>query len=147
MWKHLSPQSICPSSSPPLKWQACHPNGDGLAQTAETSQNTIVVLCFFFFSWMTGTEQVLLYFIDLLKFWKHTCKRVESRLGNGVTVFVHGIWRSCDFRTEKSVFQGPAFSSGISPVKSHSQQHSGSKWKGTSGCSAERFWVEKHSSI
>lgn len=60
------------------------------------------------------------------------------------TVFVYGIWRSWEFR---SLFQGLAFSSGISPVKSSSQQHSGGKWKGTPGCSAERFWVEKHSSM
>lgn len=48
MWKHPSPQSICPLLQPPLwsdyqhKWQACCPHGDGLAQTGETSQNAIL---------------------------------------------------------------------------------------------------------
>lgn len=56
------------------------------------------------------------------------------------------VW-GCEFRIKNSVFQGLAFSSGISPLRGYSQQHSGSQWKCTLGCIAEKFWVAKHSSF
>lgn len=46
------------------------------------------------------------------------------------------VWSS-EFRIKNSVFQGLAFSSGISPLRTYSRQHSGSQWKGTLGWIAE----------
>lgn len=54
---------------------------------------------------------------------------------------------SCEFRIKNSVFQGLSFWSGISPLRSYSQQHSRSPWKGILGCIAEWFWEAKHSSF
>ena len=66
-----------------------------------------------------------------------TCRFV-SRVVNAVCFKGYDDACICEFRIKNTVGRH-AFWSGISPLRSYSQQHSRSPWKGILGCIAERF--------
>lgn len=82
-------------------------------------------------------------FISSILYWisEHPCVRGWTQRGE--PCLAKGLWRRCQFRMEDSHFQGLAISSGISLARTYSQQHSGSKWKGTSGCGGSE-WRNTH---
>lgn len=110
-------------------------------QLRETFKISICILEMFFFSrsdmsqpWSYASS--LSMSIDLF-YWSPIQKCLKSHLiWRLVFTVVHAvclqgyddIW-GCEFRIKNSVFQGLAFSSGISPLRSYSQQHSGKPMK------------------
>lgn len=116
---------------------------DTHSQMNKTSQYTIPDLFFpvTVSSSTTRISQVGLDFIDPV--WSSENPRARGWTQCGEPRLAKGLWRGCQFRMEDSDFQGLAFSSGISPARTYSQQHSGSKWKGASGCGGSE-WRNNH---
>lgn len=87
-----------------------------------------------------GLAWALILLISFTEFLKShlTCRFVFTAVHAVCFKGYDDAW-SCECRIKNSVFQGHAFWSGISPLRSYSQLHSRSPWKGILGCIAERF--------
>lgn len=153
---NLSCQSIL-ALPMPLKWLSPHKTGllsrvwrhktswkQDLTSYHAPMTCVFTVICVSLGHMLLGLAWVLILLISCTEILKSPsiCRFVSPRLLAVCFWGYNDAW-SCECRIKNSVFQGHAFWSGISPLRSYSQQHSSSPWKGILGCIAEKLRVSE----